>query len=347
MTMQRMIERFKAVEDGADVRELIRGCSDGASNGGPARLVTGAVDSQSIWNDCDRRCHVCSGSIAPDELEIECFGDKIKNSLPVHRGCHEVRAGASSDAIMFAMKFGFWVMMRIQHEQHKSWRLPLVESWIDERGAMAGRLVSAPNVDGWLATSSFETPGELVRFTRNIFLFEREQPKWRNVGHEVPVWDEVMTWKAYKKQLFMPGYKQWKAPRERQTLLPASDILVRTGGVCALCGGVISIEGPERKIGLGLAKDHIHPFCKGGADDLLNLQPLHGFCNGAISSVGPGEIPLSLELGRWLIGQVSDGLGEPWTSRLLKSYGSKLRSERRAATRLKEAKCSSAGNHSI
>jgi hypothetical protein len=336
MGMQQMFARFKAVEDGEDVRALIKACGDDDSHGGPARLVTDAVDSRSIWDDCDRRCHVCSGTIRPDELEIECFGDDIGNSMPVHPGCHQIRLGASSDAIKFAMKFGFWVMMRIQHEEYGSWRPPLVEAWVSERGEGIGALISAPSVPGWSATSSIRTPDDLVRFTRRIFLFERELPKWRNVGHEVPAWDESISWKGYKKDLFMPAYNTFKAPRERKTLLPAKDILARTGGVCALCGGGIRVGDTVKKDGLGLAKDHIHPFCKGGTDGLLNLQPLHNFCNGAISSVGPGEIPLSLELGRWLIRRVTQSLGEPWASMLLETYGSKLRSERKVAARRKE-----------
>ena len=40
MAMQRMIERFKSVEDGEDGRQLILGCCEGASDGGPTRLVT-------------------------------------------------------------------------------------------------------------------------------------------------------------------------------------------------------------------------------------------------------------------------------------------------------------------
>ena len=338
MTMQQMIERFKSVEDGEDVRALIEGCSTGASAGGPVRIVTGSVDARSIWDACDRRCHVCSGPIEPDDLEIECFSDDLEHSMPVHRGCHELRSGATSESIMFALKFGFWVMMRIQHEEHPSWRVPLIEAWVAERGAVAGSLISAPNVDGWSTSSSIDGHDELVRFTRHLYLFEREVPKWSNVGQVVPVWDEVMSWKVYKRELFMPAYRTWDAPRERKTLLPAADILARTGGICAMCGGGIRSDDEGRRIGVALAKDHIHPFSKGGTDGILNLQPLHYFCNGAITSVGPGEIPLSLEIGLWVMGQVAMGRGEPWASRLLKSYGSKLRSDRKAAARRKAAK---------
>lgn len=319
MTMQMMFDRFKAVEDGEDVRALILDCCAGASDGGPARLVTSDVDSRTIWEHCDRRCHVCSGLIAPEDIEIECFGDDPAHSMPVHRGCHEVRAGQPPASIMFAMRFGFWVMMRIQHELNKTWREPLVEAWLADRGDRVGALVNAPNVPWWSADLSIGGSDELVRFIRHLYLYEREPPKWNIVGHEVPVWDENIAWKVYKRDVFKPAYKKWKGRSDRKTLLPAKDILARTGGVCALCGGLIT-EG-----NLGLAKDHIHPFSKGGSDGLMNLQPLHRFCNGSISSIGAGEIPLSLELGRWLIGQVSDGQGHSWATRLLKSYGSSLR----------------------
>ncbi|MCP4837735.1 MAG: HNH endonuclease [Planctomycetes bacterium] len=344
MGSQPMLERFRLLDSGEGVRALINASVAQAPDGDLAQLVSESVDRLSVWVACDRRCHVCSGTIHPDELEVECFGGDFEHSMPVHRGCFQVRAESSSDAIKFAMKFGFWVMMRIQHEEHKQWRVPLVEAWVAERGQEVGALISAPNVPGWSVDSSIDSPDELVRFTRNLFLFEREPPKWLSVGQEVPIWDETMAWKKYKTKHFQPAYVKMKdrVQRERKTLLPAEDILGRTGGFCALCGGTVRQDKAIKKDDLGLAKDHIHPFCKGGSDDLLNLQPLHNFCNGAISSVGPGEIPLGLELGRWLMQLVSRSRGEPWVGLLLETYGLKLRADRSAAARRKMSRGSSA-----
>ena len=331
MCSQMMLKEFRLLDSGDGIRALINAVFAKDPGDGPVQLATESVDARAIWDACHRRCHVCKGEIRIDELEIECFGGDVEHSMPVHRGCFRVRAGSSSDAIKFAMKCGFWMMMRIHHEEYSQWRVPLVEAWVSERGREVGALVSAPNVPGWSGDSSISSPEELVRFTRYLFLFEREPPKWLSVGHEVPVWDETMSWKKYKKYCFKPAYKKMKVhlPRERNPLPPAECVLGRTAGFCALCGGTVMQDNVIKRDDLGLAKDHIHPFCKGGTDDLHNLQPLHIFCNSTISSIGPGEVPLALELGRWLMQLVFQSRGEPWVSKFLEIYATKLASEDR------------------
>jgi 5-methylcytosine-specific restriction endonuclease McrA len=358
MAMQAMLERFGLIETAADVGDLIATLREAK----PPILASSDVDAD-VLAACEvegSRCHVCSGVLVPGEAVVEYFGT-TGESLLAHQGCHLVRRDFSPAAIWFCMKIGFWSMMRIQMEECASWRHAMATQWAEECGSEIGLIVSAPHVPGWSWDSKIESPDELVRFTRHLYLFEREKPKWEYQNRLVPTWDESISWKEYKRNTFMPAYRTLKRLNERKTLRPAQEVLARTGGHCALCGGDILTGKDGGK--LRLAKDHIHPFSKGGSDDITNLQPLHHACNGAITSVGPGEIPLSLQLGRWIIstaaterrnaqafqpnrvlevgGWVIESSGQhesrkpanQWIDKLLATYATHLRGTRAASAR--------------
>ena len=297
-----MLDQCRAIETAADVAEIILSLRTYTPSATPAIAKASLdVDINVAWKAAGRRCHVCSGELTQEEAIAECFGGG-DNVMLAHRGCHLMRIESSPEAVLFAMKIGFWTMMRIQMEEGASWRRDMMKAWVSEFGSRIASTVAAPHVPDWSDLATIDTPEDLVRFARHLYLFERERPKWGHQGREVPPWDETVSWKDYKRHKFMPAYRTLTRLKDRKTLRPASEVLARTGGLCALCGGEIS----TRKDGgsLRLAKDHIHPFSKGGSDGITNLQPLHYACNGAITSVGPGEIPLSLQIGRWLIAVV-------------------------------------------
>ena len=286
MSMQAMLDQCRAIETAADVAEIILSLRTYTPSATPA-IAKASLD---VDINAGRRCHVCSGELTQEEAIAECFGGG-DNVMLAHRGCHLMRIESSPEAVLFAMKIGFWTMMRIQMEEGASWRRDMMKAWVSEFGSRIASTVAAPHVPDWSDLATIDTPEDLVRFARHLYLFERERPKWGHQGREVPPWDETVSWKDYKRHKFMPAYRTLTRLKDRKTLRPASEVLARTGGLCALCGGEIS----TRKDGgsLRLAKDHIHPFSKGGSDGITNLQPLHYACNGAITSVGPRARSLS------------------------------------------------------
>lgn len=312
-----MIVHFRAIDSAHDVRELIGGLDAAAA---APELIP--VDTPST-----ARCHVCSGTIGETTWVME-FTDAAEG-LPTHLGCHRVRLGASPPEIAFAMKIGFWAMMLIQHEKYVKWLPEFAFAWVEACGGTAGTIIATSEIPEWNAEGTIDSANELVDFLRYLYLFEREGPKFAFQNMTVPAIDEWLSWKEYKRDVFMPAYAKLERLTDRKTLLPAEDVLLRTGGACALCCGAIDRD--KGAGDLGLAKDHIHPFSKGGTDDLENLQPMHHFCNGAITSLGPGEIPLSLSLGRLIINS-SDA---PWLDPLLTTYAKHLADTRKRASKRK------------
>ena len=234
------------------------------------------------------------------------------------------------------MKMGFWAMMLIQHEKYAKWLPDFAAAWVDTYGAKAGTIVATSNIPEWDATGTIDSDDELVDFLRCLFIFEREQPKFDFQDKSVPPIDPDLTWKEYKRDCFMPAYATLERLTDRKTLLPAEDVLARTGGTCAFCYGDIPRDKDAGD--LGLAKDHIHPFSKGGTDELSNLQPLHHFCNGAITSLGPGEIPLSISMGRFIIDTTvgADESKEPmWLEPMLITYSKHLADSRKRSAKRK------------
>ena len=60
-------------------------------------------------------------------------------------------------------------------------------------------------------------------------------------------------------------------------------VLETYGAVCHLCNTAINLDAP-RQVGRpgweqGFHVDHVLPISKGGADELSNVRPAHGYCN--------------------------------------------------------------------
>jgi 5-methylcytosine-specific restriction endonuclease McrA len=60
-------------------------------------------------------------------------------------------------------------------------------------------------------------------------------------------------------------------------------VLETYGAVCHLCNELINLNAP-RQVGRpgwerGFHIDHIIPISRGGADELANVRPAHGYCN--------------------------------------------------------------------
>ena len=60
-------------------------------------------------------------------------------------------------------------------------------------------------------------------------------------------------------------------------------VLETYGAVCHLCNEPINLDAP-RQVGRpgwerGFHIDHVIPISKGGADELFNVRPAHGYCN--------------------------------------------------------------------
>jgi 5-methylcytosine-specific restriction endonuclease McrA len=331
--IEQTIARLKEVRNAEELKSLLQDIQcDVKSDSAPSFTI---IDCERVLQNTAGACHICSGKIeSTQEVEIDWFGS-LEQSLAAHKGCFEVRSNESPSVIAVAIKVGFWVMMRVQMEECKSWIYNFMDHWIDEYGHGIGALVHAPNVDGWNENASISSREELLAFTRRLYVYEREAPKFTNQGFTVPDWDPSIGWKYWKKHLHKPIYEQLTRLKDRKTLLKDRLVLSRTNGVCALCGGFINQSSEVR--GCRLAKDHIFPFCKGGTDYIENLQPLHRFCNAAISSVGVGEIPLSLQMGHWLIDNCKNENGI-WIDDFLKTYSSHLRSARNAVIRRRSMK---------
>jgi hypothetical protein len=316
------ITQFKAIDSTADLIELVQGISKNDLRKHNQNITE--EERLYVLRNTSGACHICSGQITSvGDLSVDWFGS-LEHSLAAHANCYKARGENSPSKVAIAIKMGFWAMMRAQKEEQKSWVYAMIDSWIDAYGNQAGLLITAPRVPHWEPTSAISTRKEFVTFVRSLFVYEREAPKFENQDLSVPSWDPSVDWKVYKRYAFMPAYNQLKRLNDR-TLLKDKTVLDRTGSKCALCKGEIVQESnfDECK----LAKDHIFPFSKGGSDCIENLQPLHRFCNGAISSVGVGEIPLSLQMGHWLIEKVQKQ-SEVWVQKFTVSYAKHLRSSR-------------------
>ena len=325
--LEQTILCLKEVDDHLDLFRLVQMASQQQNNTvtHPAQSFTDDEKSMVLANTAGA-CHVCSGGIESiSQMEIDWFGS-TEHSLAAHKGCLKVRTGATPSIIVIAIKMGFWTMMRAQMEEQKSWIYDFMDQWIEECGNGIGTLVHAPSVSGWNENSSITSRDELTSFTRRLYVYEREAPKFSNQGFSVPDWDPSIDWKYWKQHMHKPIYNQLTRLNERKTLLKGELVLARTGGACALCGADIDQDTcvPNCK----LSRDHIFPFCKGGSDCIENLKPLHRFCNAAISSVGVGEIPLSLQMGRWLTDQIGRSK-EKWILSFLEKYSKHLVREQR------------------
>jgi 5-methylcytosine-specific restriction endonuclease McrA len=306
------IKRFSSLGTGDEVRKFFVDC---VSNFVEADLTfeAGPTTHQTVV------CHVCKGgfrSFAVDEQ----VGQNVKQ-LFTHRGCYDLRAGLSTSEIMFGLRLGYWVHMQWMDEGTTTWRATGLDLFLEECGHRIKDSIELCRLDADELLGENPEPSSYLRFVRAIYLEEREAPKWEALGSVVPKWNEnSMNWSDYKEHVFMPAYKQLPE-RPKRNGLPS--VTNRTGGLCALCGGEFSNADellPE--------SDHIVPHVKGGSDDSSNLQPLHSFCNGSYNSVGPGDIPLALMIGRWMMGQIEHNKAH-WLDTCLNQYATKLRSNAR------------------
>ena len=235
----------------------------------------------------------------------------------MHQGCNRLRAGLSPSQLMFGLDIGYWLHMQWVDKGTSSWRGPALDTFLEQNGRRLKNDIEVSRVDIGRILGEDVSKSSYLQLARSIYIEEREVPKWESLGCTVPEWDRnSFSWENYKKQVFMPAYGQLPSRPKRQKLPSVKD---RTGGVCAFCGG-----GFEDTAELKAVSDHIVPHVKGGGDDEENLQPLHHFCNNSMNSVGPGDIPLSLMICRWIMNEIiHDEAG--WLPFCLNQYATKLR----------------------
>lgn len=260
----------------------------------------------------DDVCHLCSDRLDLGTPQIIDFGDD--RTLAVHAECHRTREGLSGPACMLALKFGVkLVSITLKGDAATGWERDMIGDFITQHGRSLGDRLLGHGVAWWGRDDAITGLDDFVRFTRDIFLHEREAPKFEFYGGRVPAWDpDAMSWSAYKREAAVgrgPFYAELKrlqaayrvrhgrsAPARRHP--PYRTVLDRTGSRCAFCAGEITSRGLPR---LGCARDHILPLTRGGTNDVGNFQPLHQFCNGAKNSFNGGHFPLAVLMGRWLL----------------------------------------------
>lgn len=228
--------------------------------------------------------------------------------------------------LMFGFDIGYWLHMQWVGKGKSTWRGPALDAFLEQNGHRLKDDVELCRVDTDRLLVDIVNADLYLEFVRDIYIEEREVPKWKSLGRTVPKWDKkTISWLEYKKGIFQPEYK--KLPnRPSRKQLPSME--QRTGGICAFCGGCF-----EASDGLHAVSDHIVPHVKGGGDNHENLQPLHAFCNSRLNSVGPGDVPLGLMIGRWIMKEINDGQGT-WLPTCLNQYATKLRNN--AKRRMKD-----------
>lgn len=219
--------------------------------------------------------------------------------------------------LMFGFDIGYWLHMQWVDKGESTWRASALGAFLERNGRRLKDDVEICRVDTSRLLGESVNADMYLEFVRDIYIEEREVPKWKSLGRTVPKWDKkTINWLEYKKEVFQPEYK--KLPnRPSRKQLPS--MTQRTGGICAFCSGCF-----EDSDGLHAVSDHIVPHVKGGGDNHENLQPLHAFCNSRLNSVGPGDVPLGLMIGRWLMNEINHGQAK-WLPSCLNQYATKLR----------------------
>ena len=314
------ISRFKALDSGSEIRAFFR---DIVSRPTDLKLTSSPASGAT------EVCHVCKGGFRLPAL-IEKMS-QVSEDFQVHMGCHTLRARWSTLGIMFGMRVGLWINKQWMDNGTKSWRGAGLKSFLEDHGHDLLETIELCRVDAIKLLGGRPTPESYLRYVRAIFLDERERSKWEVVGEVVPEWNEhEVTWQQYKKDIFRPAYKAYRArvvseADNKRTSLPS--VTDRTGGLCALCcGPFISSDG------LQAASDHIVPHVKGGGHTTANLQPLHHFCNNTLGSLGAGDIPLAMMIGRWMMNQLESNKAS-WADHCFSQYATELRSNAKRAAK--------------
>ena len=304
------ILRFKALDSGSEVRSFFTRLAS------QSPILSLAAEPAPTSTEA---CHVCKGGFRHQPLDERLSRNTA--SYSTHRGCHALRAGWSTPGIMFGFRLGFWIHMEWLDKGTSSWRAAGLDAFLDECGHELLETIELCRVDA--ARLLGEQPGvdSYLRYVRAIYIEEREKPKWESLGHVVPEWNEdEMTWLRYKKDVFGPAYDRLP---ERPKRKPLHSVSHCTGGLCALCGGKF-LDASELKA----VSDHIVPHVKGGDHTTDNLQPLHDFCNNSFGSVGAGDIPLSLMIGRWMMMRIEDDESR-WMESCLSQFATRQRANAR------------------
>jgi hypothetical protein len=99
--------------------------------------------------------------------------------------------------------------------------------------------------------------------------------------------DKINAWRrAHRKTHSQTRYEKDSARRRRGYFVgdySHATVLETYGAVCHLCNTEINLDAP-RQVGRpgweqGFHVDHVLPISKGGADELSNVRPAHGYCN--------------------------------------------------------------------
>ena len=271
------------------------------------------------------RCHMCADFLSLGQPGLVQF--KTGQELPIHKECFQARSGLSSLGCMLSLKLGIrLVSMSMDGEMAtKSERL-LCEEFLNAKGCSFGEFVLGHGLEEcWDGQGEIANMKDFNRWSRHIYMHQRDAPKFIALGGVIPAWDEdSMEWHKYKSDdTKKPGpfYKELKrlqdinprGKRRQLTKKEKKEVMERTGSHCAMCSERVITEAHPSK--LKVAYDHIFPHSKGGPSEVGNYQPLHNFCNGAKSSLSGGHIPLAFLMGRWFLEQLaSDKRPEWWNS---------------------------------
>jgi hypothetical protein len=253
-------------------------------------------------------CHQCGETVRINKMVAEQYqSDSEVVYLPVHQACCTIRNGLSTSVLALALKIGYRLMMHIQMQtpKYKDWRPQFETEWCMYQGEFAEKLLKDHSSFPTDEPYSLNSPENLIHSLRRMYIEDRERPKYLHWNSNVLPWNQIDSWKEYKRKL-KEHYDTFKVERDqdkKRAFIGAHEKRVapsRTSRLCHICRGIVEKGGEI---------DHLQPKSKGGNGNIENLALAHKWCNKDRSAYPGSEQAISYLMGTWILRRIKAGVG--------------------------------------